>query len=121
MSEVLDIEKNEKRGRGRPPGIAKTGGRQKGSVDLTKLTTKNNLRLFVNMNFTAMTQAWEQIKDPYSKVMAFAKIMNFVYPQMRAVEFKGEDANTSIEAKMLIMMKQTIKDEIEDAESEDVE
>lgn len=110
----------EKRGRGRPPGLAKTGGNKKGTVQHKNIATKNNLRLFVNNNFDEMTREWQKIKDPYQKVMAFAKIMNFVYPQMRAVEFKGEEGQSTLEAKMMIMMQQTVKTEIEEAESEEI-
>lgn len=126
MQEDKQLNKTGVKSPGRPrkeqpdPGALKVEkalrGIQKGEAQHKNVAMKNNIRMFVNGYFNDMTEAWKSIEDPYQKVMAFAKIMNFVYPQMRAVEFKGEEGKSTLEAKMLILMNQTAKTEVEDTE-----
>lgn len=91
--------------KGRPAGQPKTGGRQKGSKNTKNVAMETNIRLFVNKNFDEMTDAWEKIEDNYQKVKAFTDIMNYVYPKMRSIEFKGEVQSNSLEDKLKEMME----------------
>ena len=101
-------------------GIAKTGGNKKGSVQHKNVAIDNKLRLFINKNFDSMTRTWEGIEDPVDKVKTFLDIMNYVFPKMRSIEFKAEEGTTTLEAKMLLMMQKTTKNEVEDTDAEEV-
>jgi Na+-transporting NADH:ubiquinone oxidoreductase subunit NqrF len=62
---------------------------------------ENAIRLFINEKFAAAVQAWEEIDDPNQKVNTFIKLMEFVIPKKRAVEFKPEvDSENSLEARL---------------------
>ncbi len=85
---------------GRPPGLPKTGGRQKGTRNTKNVAMENNVRLFVTKNWEEMTRAWMAIEDNYKKVKAFTDIMNYAYPKMRSVEFKGEVKGLTLEERL---------------------
>ena len=92
--------------KGRPAGQPKTGGRAKGSKNTKNVAMETNIRLFVNQNFEKMTLAWERIEDNYQKVKAFTDIMNYVYPKMRSIEFKGEVQSKGLEERLIEMMNE---------------
>ena len=115
-------ELTEKRGRGRPKGLPKTGGIQKGGSWDKNVAMRNNIRLFINQNYDKMVFEWNRIEDPAQKVKLYLEALKFVLPQMRSVEFKGENEKTTLEAKLLLLVNKTVKGEkeIEDADSEEI-
>lgn len=88
---------------GRPKGFT-TKGRM---TRLENVGAENAIRLFINHKFAAATQAWEEIEDPYQKVNTFIKLMEFVIPKKRSVDFKPEAGpESSLEARLSKMMKE---------------
>ncbi len=88
---------------GRPKGFT-TKGRM---TRLENVGAENAIRLFINQKFAAATQAWEEIEDPYQKVNTFIKLMEFVIPKKRSVDFKPEAGpESSLEARLSKMMKE---------------
>ncbi|WP_071137334.1 hypothetical protein [Petrimonas mucosa] len=93
--------------------IKKKAGRPKGFTTKGRMTrlenvgAENAIRLFINHKFAAATQAWEEIEDPYQKVNTFIKLMEFVIPKRRSVDFKPEAGpENSLEARLSKMMKE---------------
>jgi Na+-transporting NADH:ubiquinone oxidoreductase subunit NqrF len=88
---------------GRPKGFT-TKGRM---TRLENVGAENAIRLFINQKFAAAVQAWEEIDDPNQKVNTFIKLMEFVIPKRRSVDFKPEiDTENSLEARLSKMMKE---------------
>jgi Na+-transporting NADH:ubiquinone oxidoreductase subunit NqrF len=93
--------------------IKKKAGRPKGFTTKGRMTRlenvgmENAIRLFINQKFAAAVQAWEEIDDPNQKVNTFIKLMEFVIPKRRSVDFKPEiDTENSLEARLSKMMKE---------------
>ena len=88
---------------GRPKGFS-TKGRM---TRVENVGMENAIRLFINEKFAAAVQAWEEIDDPNQKVNTFIKLMEFVIPKRRSVDFKPEiDTENSLEARLSKMMKE---------------
>ena len=88
---------------GRPKGFT-TKGRM---TRVENVGMENAIRLFINEKFAAAVQAWEEIDDPNQKVNTFIKLMEFVIPKRRSVDFKPEiDTENSLEARLSKMMKE---------------
>lgn len=92
--------------------IKKKGSRPKGRTTkgrmrrLENVVIENAIRLFINEKFAAATKTWEEIEEPYQKVNSFIKLMEFVVPKKRLVDFKSEtDPENSLEARLSKMMK----------------
>jgi Na+-transporting NADH:ubiquinone oxidoreductase subunit NqrF len=82
---------------GRPKGCT-TNGRM---TRLENVGMENAIRLFINQKFAAAAQAWEEIEDPNQKVNTFIKLMEFVIPKKRSVDFKPDtDTENSLEARL---------------------
>ena len=82
---------------GRPKGFT-TKGRM---TRVENVGMENAIRLFINQKFAAATKAWEEIEDPYQKVNTFIKLMEFVIPKKRSVDFKPETGpENSLEARL---------------------
>lgn len=95
-------------------GRPKTGGLQKGGriIKIENIGMENAVRLFVNQKFEAATKAWEEIEDPGVKFSTFLKLMEFVLPKKRAVDFKAEDTTSnSLEERLAkLLYKPDIQD-----------
>lgn len=89
----------EKKGRGRPKGLPKTGGRVAGVPNATN-EIKTRMRIFLNGNLDEVVDAWRKIECPKQKVDAYLGIMNYVYPKMRSIEVSDVREKTSIEEKL---------------------
>ena len=87
---------------GRPKGYT-TKGRM---TRLENVGMENAIRLFINEKFAATVQAWEEIDDPNQKVNTFIKLMEFVIPKRRSVDFKPEekDPENSLEARLSMFL-----------------
>ena len=82
---------------GRPKGFT-TKGRM---TRVENVGAENAIRLFINEKFAAATHAWEDIEDPYQKVNTFIKLIEFVFPKKRSVDFKPETGpENSLEARL---------------------
>ena len=91
------MEEKKKSTRGRPPGP----GKEKGfSKKIENRGIENNLRLFITGRFNAAMKAWEAIEDPSDKFNCYMKVMEYVQPKKRSVEFTGEVETSSLEQRL---------------------
>lgn len=104
-------------------GRPKTGGLQKGGriIKVETVGMENTLRLFINQKFPAAIKAWESIEDPADKVNTFIKLLEFVLPKKRAIDFKSDDATTLTLEKRLAKLLYAPADveDVEDVENVD--
>lgn len=97
------IESVNKTKAGRPKGFT-TKGRM---TRVENVGMENAIRLFINEKFAAAVQAWEEIEDPNQKVNTFIKLMEFVIPKRRSVDFKPDiDIENSLEARLSKQMNE---------------
>ena len=71
------MEEKKKNTGGRPKGIAKTGGRQKGTTNITNKNFYNVLQLKLVERLPKLFEWLDKIEDPYQKINAMVKIMEF--------------------------------------------
>jgi len=100
------MKEKEKRGRGCPKGLPKSGGRVAGTPNKTD-EIKNKIRLFLNTNFEKAIETWEKIDCPKQKFDAYVSVMPYVYPKMRSIEVSDMREKTSIEEKLAQMTSLT--------------
>ncbi len=104
------MEEKKKNTGGRPKGIAKTGGRQKGTPNITNKNFYNVLQLKLVERLPKLFEWLDKIEDPYQKINAMVKIMEFRFPKQKSVEFKlDEDTGNSLEEKLYEMIKKKDK------------
>src|SRR5690606_32952278 len=97
-------------------GVIKKGGR---IIKVDYVGMENAIRLFVNQKFNAAVKEWEKIDDTSEMVKTFIKIMEFVLPKKRSVEFKPEEKpENSLEARLAKLL---YKPDIEDVEFKNAE
>lgn len=100
-------------------GRPKTGGLQKGGriIKIENVGMENAVRLFINQKFEAATKAWDEIEDPAAKFSTFLKLMEFVLPKKRAIDFKADDpVSSSLEERLAKLL---YKPDIEDIAAEE--
>ena len=101
-----------KRKGGRPKGGRPTKGRM---VRIENVGMENAIRLFINGNFKAATDSWRDIEDPARKFETFLKLMEFVIPKKRAIDFTPlDDADKSLESRLSKMLGKPEIIDIED-------
>lgn len=95
----------EEKKAGRPKGYAKTGGRKKGTVNVSKSNFYNILTLKIAERIPSVFEWLDSIDDPYQKINALIKIMEFRYPKQKSVEFKmDEETSSTLEEKLRNML-----------------
>ena len=95
----------EKRKAGKPKGLPKTGGRKKGTINVSKANFYSVLTLKIAERIPSVFDWLDSIDDPYQKVNALIKIMEFRYPKQKSVEFKmDEETSSSLEDKLYKML-----------------
>ncbi len=75
----------------RPKGLAKTGGRAKGTVnkstqDLFDICEAQGLK-----PFEALVRALNDIDDPVKKFDSLEKVCQYLYPKRKALELSSDD------------------------------
>ncbi len=109
MSEEMSGSET-KRKRGRLVGLPKTGGRQKGTRNITNHNFYNILTLKISERLPQLFKWVDNIEDDYQRSMILLKIMEFRYPKQRSVEFKLEDDQAnSLEEKLYNMYRKRDK------------
>lgn len=104
------MEEKKKNTGGRPKGIAKTGGRQKGTPNITNKNFYNVLQLKLVERLPKLFEWLDKIEDPYQKINAMVKIMEFRFPKQKSVEFKlDENTGNSLEEKLYEMINKKDK------------
>lgn len=90
---------------GRPKGLAKTGGRQKGVTNITNRNFYSVLQLKLVERLPKLFEWLDKIDDPYQKINAMVKIMEFRFPKQKSVEFRlDESTGNSLEEKLYEMI-----------------
>lgn len=96
----------KKKGPGRPKGLPKTGGRKKGTVNITNQNFYDVLTLKIAERLPKIFEWLDQIDDPYQKITSLLKIMEFRYPKQKAVEFKlDEKTSNTLEEKLYNLLQ----------------
>lgn len=109
MSEEMSGSETKRKG-GRPVGLPKTGGRQKGTRNITNQNFYNILTLKISERLPQLFKWVDNIEDDYQRSMILLKIMEFRYPKQRSVEFKLEDDQAnSLEEKLYNMYRKRDK------------
>lgn len=104
------MEEKKKNTGGRPKGIAKTGGRHKGTPNITNKNFYNVLQLKLVERLPKLFEWLDKIEDPYQKINAMVKIMEFRFPKQKSVEFKlDENTGNSLEEKLYEMINKKDK------------
>ena len=99
---------------------AKRKGIQKGDRQTKNQRIANNMRLFVNSKYEDMVAAFDQIEDFGQKVRLYLDALNYVLPKMRSIEFQAQDSQTSIEAKLELLINRKIDEDIKDVDHEEL-
>jgi len=98
------MEEKKNKG-GRPKGIPKTGGRKKGTPNITNANFYSVLTLKIAERVPKIFEWLDDVEDPYQRINALIKIMEFRYPKQKSVEFKmDEKTSNTLEDKLYNML-----------------
>lgn len=95
----------KKKTAGRPKGYAKTGGRKKGTPNISNKNFYDVLTLKIAERVPKIFEWLDDVEDPYQRINALIKIMEFRYPKQKSVEFKmDEKTSNTLEDKLYNML-----------------
>lgn len=104
------MKKEEKIGTGRPKGTPKTGGRKKGTVNITNKNFYDVLTLKIAERLPKIFEWLDEVDEPYQKITALLKVMEFRYPKQKAVEFRlDEKTSNTLEEKLYNLLHDSDK------------
>ena len=89
----METKDNKKNLGGRPPGIPRTGGRQKGTPNKITKSVREKLEKIVTRNMRTIQRDLDNIADPKDRLIILEKFMAYVVPKQSAV--KAEINNLS--------------------------
>ena len=81
---------------GRKPGLPKTGGRVKGSVNKNTIFARETLD---KMDFNVIEEligVWREIADPQAKFSALQAILPYLLPKLKEIEVSATDLKDSL-------------------------
>lgn len=70
--------------RGRPPGLPKTGGRERGSANKVTTDLRKSVNSFLNENWEDLKKAYKQL-EPKDKLVFYEKLMAYSIPKLQSV------------------------------------
>ena len=74
----------------KPKGLPKTGGRMKGSLNLTTNQMKQKVQIFIESNFDQI-QADFQLLEPRERVTLYERMLKYIIPQKVENEIIKDD------------------------------
>lgn len=93
-----------KKAKGRPKGLPKTGGRQKGTKNKLTSNMRKRLELQLEPFIDNLGLLITEISEPKERVQAIAQLLPFVAPKMAAIDLKTEqEQNVSLELSLVAL------------------
>ena len=87
-----------KRKGGRPKGLPKTGGRQKGSLNKSTGAIRAVLAEQIEEHLRNIGSLIAQIEDPRDRVAAIASVLPYIAPKMQAIDITAkQETNIRVE------------------------
>lgn len=89
-----------KKGRGRPKGLPRTGGRKPGTSNKLTKDLRSTISSFLQQNASRMQEEYEKL-DPKDKLAFFEKMIKYSLPAMSAVDITSQGESISAREKAL--------------------
>jgi len=89
-----------KKGRGRPKGLPRTGGRKPGTVNKLTKDLRSTIGNFLQQNAFKMQEEYEKL-DPKDKLAFFEKMIKYSLPALSAVDITTQGESISAREKAL--------------------
>lgn len=76
---------------GKPKGSPKTGGRAKGTPNVSTTTVRDAIAKFAVLAAPKFWEWLEQVKDPAKKIELASRVIEYHIPKLSRSEVSGED------------------------------
>lgn len=75
--------------RGRPKGLPKTGGREKGVENKVTKDLRHGINNFLSANWHKVQDDFDSLTDPKDRLTLIIKMLEFSVPKMRSVDMQA--------------------------------
>lgn len=71
---------------GKPKGLPKTGGRQRGALNRVPRDLRQRITDFLNDNFDEVIRAWEKMDNPRERLSFYRDLLKYAVPALQSTQ-----------------------------------
>jgi len=71
---------------GKPKGLPKTGGRQRGGLNKLPRDLRQSITEFLQANFDEVVKEWEELENPRDKLNFYRDLLRYAVPVLQSTQ-----------------------------------